>query len=302
MKNYVDLYIHHLAAEGKSPETLSQYKRQLEHLEAWLIECCGADFSSTHIRDVTGVMLTEYYQHLYERQLAVSTRNNYTVIIKEFFEFLEGVGAIAKSPAAVLRCVREKATPEDEQPHMYTQNDVQALLHSIATEKPRRNCLRDTAVVALIFATGLRASEVCNLNCSQMDEIRSGTLYCKRKGGDWKNVAVGSFAVGYIDRYLLSRGTPAADEPLFLSQKGRRLTRTALWKSLATKQRRADVSTGVHILRHTVLSAIDHDGGSALARDVGGHSSVVITNRYVHTSADERKHAVDHTPMARFMA
>ena len=70
---------------------------------------------------------------------------------------------------------------------------------------------------------------------------------------------------------------------------------------MATRQKQAQLATGLHIFRHTVLSAVDHGGGSALARDVGGHKSVATTNRYVHTSKADRHNAVNSTPFGALL-
>ena len=299
MISLIDIYLGHIAAEEKSPETIAQYGGVLRRFDAWLKAKHGLALNAEQAPLITGIMLTEYYQHLHVRGLAVSTRNNYVVILKEFFEFLLSAGAIPENPSALLHCIRGKQAEADSIPKMYTTEQVEALLASISGRK--YNDLRDTAIVALILGSAMRASEICNLNIAQADEIRRGVVHCKRKGGDWKDVEIASFAIAHLDRYLLTRWRAKPNEPLFLSQKGNRLTRTALWKSLATKQKRADIATGVHIFRHTVLSAIDHDGGSALARDVGGHRSVAITNRYVHTSSDERSAAVSKTEFARML-
>ena len=74
------------------------------------------------------------------------------------------------------------------------------------------------------------------------------------------------------------------------------MTRNALWKSFASKQRELGLNTGVHRFRHTFLSDVDHhsNGSAALACDLGGHSSVAITNNYLHTTAEERKAAVNN--------
>jgi len=60
-----------------------------------------------------------------------------------------------------------------------------------------------------------------------------------------------------------------------------------------------NLKTGVHIFRHTLLTAIDQSGGSALARDIGGHTSVQVTNRYVHSSMEERLEALNSTVLAK---
>ena len=100
----------------------------------------------------------------------------------------------------------------------------------------------------------------------------------------------------YLERYLLTRGSVDLTDPLFVSQKGNRLNRQALWESFHAKQSRAGLKSGIHILRHTLVSAVDHNGGSAIARDIAGHSSVQITDVYMHTNIEERKDALNNLP------
>ena len=70
--------------------------------------------------------LTVYYQPLHERGLSVATRNNYVVILKEFFEFLTGTGVLSNDPSSVLRCVREKKGRESDSARSYTPEQVEA--------------------------------------------------------------------------------------------------------------------------------------------------------------------------------
>ena len=109
---------------------------------------------------------------------------------------------------------------------------------------------------------------------------------------------------GAVCFILLLRGKCAPDAPLFVSQKGNRMTRNALWKSFASKQRELGLDTGVHRFRHTFLSDVDHhsNGSAALARDLGGHSSVAITNNYLHTTPEERRAAVNSMSYASMLA
>lgn len=80
------------------------------------------------------------------------------------------------------------------------------------------------------------------------------------------------------------------------------MDRKALWSALAAKQSRLELKTGVHIFRHTLLTAVDQNGGSALARDIGGHTSVHVTNRYMHSSMEERLDVLNSTELARSLA
>ena len=70
-----------------------------------------------------------------------------------------------------------------------------------------------------------------------------------------------------------------------------------MWKSLA-KQQRLNLKTRVHIFHHTLLTAVEQAGGSDIARDVGSHSTMYVTDHYVHISMEERQQAVSETPFA----
>ena len=198
----------------------------------------------------------------------------------------------------VLRCVKDKKQRQklaNAQEKVYTSEQIAALLERMENGSDRLTDIRDLAIVALILGSGMRASEVCSLNICQMRDIQDGVVWCKRKGGETSEVNVASFVFPHIQRYLILRGRCAPDAPLFISQKGNRMTRNAMWKSFAAKQRELGLDTGIHRFRHTFLSDVDHhsNGSAALARDLGGHTSVAITNNYLHTTKEERQAAVN---------
>ncbi len=305
MKTPIEFFEAHLAAEKMRPATIMQYGSFLRRFERYLKRQHGLDLSAEGVRKVTGLHLSAYMQELTALERQMSTRNNYIVILKCFFGHLLKIGAIHSDPSLALHCIKEKNTPqalERRAAKRYSNEQLAALLAVFQGNRPRLTDLRDAAVLALILGSGLRAFEVCALNVRQAQEIRTGVLFCLRKGGNWAHVSVAGYvAAAYIDRYLCARSPVRPEDPLFVSQKGGRLDRKALWNALATKQSRLNLQTGVHIFRHTLLTAIDHDGGSALARDVGGHTSVQITNQYMHPSMDERLEAVNATPYAALL-
>lgn len=304
MKSPIEFFEAHLAAEEMRPATVVQYGSFLRRFERYLKQQHGLDLSAEGVRKVTGLHLSAYMQELSALERQISTRNNYIVILKCFFRPLLQIGAIDSDPSLALHCIREKNTPqalERRAAKRYSNEQLSTLLTAFQGKRPRLTDLRDAAVLALILGSGLRAFEVCALNVRQAEEIRGGVLFCLRKGGNWAHVSVAGYVAAYIDRYLYARGSVCPDDPLFVPQKGGRLDRKALWSALAAKQSRLDLQTGVHIFRHTLLTAIDHDGGSALARDVGGHKSVQITNQYMHPSMDERLEAVNATPYAALL-
>ena len=299
MTSLIDRFMNQLTAEEKSPETLSHYREELTRFEDWLGEHYQLSLGEEHIPEVNAVMLSEYYQELYARGLSVPTRNNYVVILHRFFDYMAQLRVVKEDASKVLRCVKDKKqrqTLAEAQEKVYTTEQIAALLNRLENGSERLTDYRDLAIIALILGSGMRASEACNLNICQLSDIQNGIVWCKRKGGEMSEVNIASFVYPHVQRYLLLRGKCAPDAPLFISQKGNRMTRNALWKSFASKQRELGLNTGVHLFRHTFLSDVDHhsNGSAALARDLGGHSSVAITNNYLHTTAEERKAAVNN--------
>ena len=299
MKAPIDFFIAHLSAQNMQPMTLQQYGSFLIRFDRYLDQMYGLRLTQEDIGKITGAHLSTYMQELKALDRKTSTRNNYVIILHRFFGCMKEAGFISEDPSKILHTAKEKVTPErrrQKSEKRYTADEIAALLDEMLGENPRTTDLRDTAILALILGSGLRASEVCALNISQLDEIRNGVLFCVRKGGDWEEVGVASFAIPHLERYLLTRGSVDLTDPLFVSQKGNRLNRQALWESFHAKQSRAGLKSGIHILRHTLVSAVDHNGGSAIARDIAGHSSVQITDVYMHTNIEERKDALNNLP------
>lgn len=295
MANLIDTFLNQLTAEEKRDKTREQYGGNLGRFERWLLETHSLSLDEEEVGSVTGLMLTEFYQHLHARGLKVSTRNAYVIALMEFFRFLQNAQVIADNPARVLHTVKEKKKVCGDDYKQYTQAEIEALLSSMKTGDLSRNALRDTAMVALALGSGLRAFELCSLNVSHLSGIQSGAVAVERKGGGWAEVCVADFVYPHVVRYMLTRRGAQPDDALFVSQKGNRMTPNSLWKTLAHKERRLGLKTGVHILRHTFLSDIERDqrGGAALARDLAGHKSVQITNAYLHTTPQERREAVN---------
>ena len=303
MANLIDTFLNQLTAEEKRDKTREQYGGNLRRFERWLLETHSLSLDEEQVGSVTGLMLTEFYQHLHARGLKVSTRNAYVVALMEFFRFLQNAQVITDNPARVLHTVKEKKSTCSDEHKQYTQTEIEALLSCMKTGNLSRNALRDTAMVALALGSGLRAFELCSLNVSHLSGIQNGAIAVERKGGGWAEVSVADFVYPHVARYLLTRWGAQPNEPLFLSQKGNRMTPNSLWKTLAYKEKQLGLKTGVHIFRHTFLSDIEHDpkGGAAMARDLAGHKSIQITNTYLHTTPQERQEAVNHMGYAHLL-
>jgi len=295
MAQLIDLFINHLSAEEKATTTTSHYGEILHRFDNWLDEKYHLSLNYSDVQMINGLIMVEYYQELYKRSLKTATRNNYIVVLKNFFRFLLSAGVISDDPTRALHCIKEKKKADEGEEKEYSSNQLKALLELLSVSDNARNNTRDAAIVALMLGSGLRASELCSLNVVDAVNIRNGQIRCKRKGGSWSNVEVASFVWPYIDRYLWLRGKCDPNEPLFVSQKGNRMNRVSLWKSLQSKQHSVGIPSGIHRFRHTFTSDIDRNpiGGAAVSRDLAGHTSVTITNTYLHSNHEERQQVVN---------
>lgn len=186
--------------------------------------------------------------------------------------------------------------PEWERPKTkyYTDAQVQELLKVPGSH----NKVRDRAIVALFLASGIRVSELCSLTIGSILDRPRGTIYLRRKGGAWKETEVATFAYDYIDQYLATRDCSDHNAPLFMTSRGCPCSPNQVWHSLSRVQKKLDIATGPHALRHTFISAAEKAGGGAVARDLANHKTLAITNRYDHSSRDERTMAVNSLPWA----
>ena len=242
--------------------------------------------------------LSKWYSEMVVSGLKMSTRNNYVALLNPFLswavdmEYLEE-GDGKKPIYQVLKAgklPREEETPEGERrAKAFTEEEVRSLLR----EMPGRNKIRDRAILALFLASGIRVSELCSLNLSSVIDQPRGTIYLKRKGGMWKHTEVSDFFYKHLDEYLKTRDLSDHDAPLFLTSQGVRCNRNQLWRVISYKEKALGLETGVHILRHTTLSNLEKKGGASITRDIANHSSFSMTNRYTHTTEDERRRAIN---------
>lgn len=137
----VSLYLSHIEAEGRRPATIVHYGETLRRFEAWLSAAHGLTLTDQNIERVSGLLLSEYVQMLYANGLKISTRNNYIIVLKEFFEFMNGAGVIRGNPSSVLHCAKDSDKKEMEAEEVdqkaYTPEEISRLLLSIESRNPR---------------------------------------------------------------------------------------------------------------------------------------------------------------------
>ncbi len=277
MEERVEDYLVALAAGKCSPHTVMAYRNDLMQLVAHL-----RGEGVTAWDEVTAEQVTGYLQTLRERQYASSTIARKTAASKSFFIHLKEAGEIAVDIAASLAAPRvDRYTP-----HAISTDEVARLLAAPTRTKTPEGA-RDTAMLQLLYATGMRVSELVALNLEDYDAER-GTIHCEGRAARTRQIRLTTMAVDAMERYLaqgrpiLARAHGADRAALFLNHRGQRLTRQGFWlilKGYAQSSAVRDVTP--HTLRHTFAAHALTTGHHL--RDVQsmlGHVSISTTQVY----------------------
>lgn len=258
----------------------------------------GVKMQEESIEGLTGASVQRWF-NAFRKGHKPATINNYVVTINPFLRWAHTIYPDIPDVSNVLKTVRLPSydqIPDEEKPKdkYYSDEEIAKLLAIPKHDTPLKK--RDRAIIALFLASGLRVSELCQLTIGSVRNYKHGYVRVRRKGGAIKDVDVAEFAYGYIEAYLKTR-TDANDDsaPLFVTTHGTPCNRKQLYDSMKHRQEEigTDKGRGSHVFRHTCLSAIEKVGGGAVARDVANHKSMAITNRYAHTTAEQRHNAVN---------
>jgi integrase/recombinase XerD len=264
---------------GMSANTTAAYRTDLDQLCAYLREQALSSWPAVSHDHVLGFML-----FLRERRYANSTVARRTAAIKSFFGYLVAQSIIPSDPTEQIDSPKvDRFPPKAISPHQ-----VDELL-----ELPLRSSspegLRDKAMLELLYATGLRVSELVALDLGDLS-LEAGTLRCSGKAGRERVLPLGPTAGTSLEEYLdvartqLTRNSEQPTEALFLNHRGKRLTRQGFWlilKGYAEEVGLHDLTP--HTLRHSFAAHML--GNGAELREVQerlGHASLSTTQIYTH--------------------
>lgn len=284
----IQRYLDYLALErGLSPNTLSAYGADLAALAATLTERGIADVQAVSPGDLRAHLLARLDAGVGTRTLA---RN--TVAIRRFFHFMVAEQLLAADPAAAL----EVPNHPKPLPRPLSETQIDALLAAPRADTPEG--IRDAAMLELLYATGLRVSELVTIPVAAVD-CEAGFVRVFGKGSKERIVPMGELAADAVRRYLvgargalLATGTGAASNALFVTRRGGPMTRQAMWKNLGRYARAAGIDAPIspHKLRHSFATHLLRHGADLRAlQAMLGHASVSTTQVYTLVSRARMK-------------
>lgn len=268
-------FLSFLASEkGLSKNTQEAYGRDLQRLIAH-------HDAATAWKGITEEDIVHHLSTLKDQGLASSSICRALVAIKVFFRFLKREGYIDKDPLALIE------TPKLWQliPEVLTPQEVERLLLAPDINEPTG--ARDRAILEVLYATGIRVSELCRLD---IHDVADEHLRAFGKGSKERLIPIGRKAIAAVDHYLLHHRDAIAAEhakPLFVTRTGERIDRISVWRMIKKYGENAHITKEIspHTLRHSFAThLLDNGADLRIIQEMLGHANIATTDRYTHIS------------------
>ncbi len=285
MEQAIDSFIRYLAVErGLSDNYQLSTQRSLLEFAKW----CKAK-KIDHPRQITLSILSEYLADRKRAGLAASSIKLVVVALKIFFRYLTGKGEVNRDPAEALSLPRiERYLPET-----LNEMQVEQLIENIDTKLP--NGLRDRAMIELLYASGLRISELANARLENF-AAEEGVLRVTGKGNKTRLVPVGRKACEALASYLSTERPKMVKEhtgsEIFLSARGSKLTTARIWQIVKQHARHSGLEANIypHLLRHSFATHLLGNGADLrIIQEMLGHADISTTQVYTHVDQQRLK-------------
>jgi len=297
MKEGIQSFLNHLSIEkGFSTNTVEAYRNDLLQLTDFVNRRAEVEGFKPQWSAVDRNMLISYILDLKDRNYAPATVARKVAAVKSFFDFLVADNVLQNDPTENLSSPKVGKTL----PKPLTASEVEALLAQ-PEKKKSPEARRDTAMIELLYAGGMRVSELIALNTGDVN-LEAGFVRCFGKGSKERIIPIHRKAVEAVREYIadarprLSQGQ--GNDALFLNRRGERLTRQGFWLILKGYAKAAGIKKQVtpHTLRHSFATHV-LSGGADLrsVQELLGHANISSTQIYTHLTSEHVREAYDRS-------
>lgn len=272
---FLDEYTRFLADERhKSHNTIEAYKRDINQYIVYLDETTGKD-----VTDATQATVTGYLDMLLNKGRSPSTVSRVLAALKSFYLFLTDCGNIIENPASLLEAPKHKKKP----PHILSNDEINRLLASPSCDDCKG--IRDKAMLELLYATGIRVSELINLDVCDVN-LQMNFIRCRGSRKE-RVIPIGNAASDAASAYI-SKARPrlihsGKEQALFVNISGLRLTRQGFWKIIKYYGKAAQIQSDItpHTLRHSFAAHLIKNGADLESiKEMMGHADISSTQVY----------------------
>ena len=279
--------------QGLSENTLSAYRSDLKKFSAWL----GADEDNHSILIlVKRNTISGYLAELEKKQISATSRARLLSSLRRFYAFLLREKKIELDPVALIDAPKLGRSL----PKTLSEKDVESLLN--APNISTLLGLRDRVLFEVLYATGLRVSELVGLLLTQVN-LQQGVVRVTGKGNKERLVPLGEESINWLEKYLITARVDLLKgkitDALFVTNRGGAMTRHAFWHLIKRYAKKAEISTEIspHTLRHAFAThLLNHGADLRVVQMLLGHSDLSTTQIYTHVAKARLKslHSLHH--------
>jgi integrase/recombinase XerD len=280
MKDYIEDFIHYLLVErGLADNTVISYKRDLI---AYITYLQKQELISS-IDEIKRIHILNYLGFLKDKGRASTTLARMLASIRAFHDFLFREKRVDHDPTSHI----ESPKTERKLPSILSQSEVDRLLTATPLTSPFG--LRDKAMLELLYATGIRVSELTQLDIDDV-HLAMGYIRCLGNGSKERVIPIGTMATDALRSYLNGRQALLKkhdDDALFLNHHGNRLSRQGFWKILKRLSKEANIDKHLtpHTLRHSFATHLLENGADLRSvQEMMGHADISTTQIYTQIS------------------
>ena len=287
----IDYFVAHIQELGRSVNTAESYRRDLEKFASYLIQEQVLTWDIVRHDDVV-----LFLQRLQKEQYAIASTTRLLSSLRKFFSFLVEQKIILTNPMAQIKLPKK----EKRLPKALTAEEVIRLIR--VPDTTTIIGVRDRAMLELMYAAGLRVSELITLTISDI-RVQFGFIRVTGKGNKQRIIPIGESAIYWLDIYMQYARVQLVNEKqendsLFLNHRGGGFTRQGIWKNLKELVKKAGITKEVspHTLRHSFATQL-LEGGTEIrfVQELLGHENVITTQIYTHVANKSLTEVYDKT-------